>query len=130
MRLPENIISTTSAPAAIGAYSQGIKSHGVVYFSGQIGLDPQTMEMKATFDEQLAQILQNIDGALEAAGVTRADVFKTTIFMTDLADFGKVNEAYSSFFQQPYPARSCVGVSQLPKGALIEIEVMASLAES
>lgn len=119
------IISTNKAPAAVGVYSQGVELQGVFYFSGQIGLDPLTGELKKSFDEQLDQILKNVDGLLESQNLKRTNIFKTTIFMTDLAEFGKVNAAYEKYFEQPYPARSCVQVSALPKGAVIEIEVMA-----
>ena len=119
------IISTDKAPAAVGTYSQGVELQGVFYFSGQIGLDPANGELKKTFDDQLEQILKNIDGLLDSQDLKRTNIFKTTIFMTNLADFSKVNVAYENFFEKPYPARSCVQVSALPKGALIEIEVMA-----
>lgn len=127
MRTSDVIVSTEKAPEAIGAYSQGIVVGGVIYFSGQIGLHPETMELKDSFDEQLSQILNNIDGLLSNCTLTRDDIFKTTIFMTDLSDFPKVNAAYADFFGKPYPARSCVGVSSLPKGAKIEIEVLAKI---
>lgn len=119
------IISTDKAPAAVGVYSQGVELQGVFYFSGQIGLDPVNGELKKSFDEQLDQILKNVDGLLESQNLKRTNIFKTTIFMTDLAEFGKVNAAYEKYFEKPYPARSCVQVSALPKGAVIEIEVMA-----
>lgn len=119
------IIATQKAPAAVGTYSQGVELQGMFYFSGQIGLDPATGELKKTFDEQLEQILKNVDGLLESQDLKRTNIFKTTIFMTDLAEFSKVNAAYEQYFEKPYPARSCVQVSALPKGAVIEIEVMA-----
>ncbi len=119
------IISTEKAPAAVGTYSQGVELQGMFYFSGQIGLDPANGELKKTFDEQLDQILKNVDGLLESQDLKRTNIFKTTIFMTDLAEFSKVNAAYEKYFEKPYPARSCVQVSALPKGAVIEIEVMA-----
>lgn len=119
------IVSTEKAPAAVGTYSQGVELQGVFYFSGQIGLDPANGELKKTFDEQLEQILKNVDGLLESQDLKRTNIFKTTIFMTDLAEFSKVNAAYEKYFEKPYPARSCVQVSALPKGAVIEIEVMA-----
>ena len=121
-----NITSTDKAPAAVGTYSQGVELNGIFYFSGQIGLNPQSMEISENFDEQLEQILSNVDGLLSSQNLTRKNIFKTTIFMTSLSDFGKVNSAYESFFEQPYPARSCVEISALPKGALIEIEVLAT----
>lgn len=119
------IISTDKAPAAVGVYSQGVELQGVFYFSGQIGIDPKTNEMKKGFDAELEQILKNVDGLLESQDLKRSNIFKTTIFMTDLSEFSKVNSAYEKYFEKPYPARSCVQVSALPKGAVIEIEVMA-----
>ena len=121
-----DIVKTSNAPAAIGAYSQGIICEGMYYFSGQIGLDPGSMNMREGFEEELKQILDNIDGLLKSQNLTRKHVIKTTIFLTDLNNFAEVNRAYESFFTKPYPARSCVEVSALPKNATIEIEVIAS----
>jgi len=126
MSFQKTIISTDKAPAAVGTYSQGVFHNGVYYFSGQIGLDAKTGEMPAGFDGQLENVLKNIDGLLSSQGLTRENIIKTTIFMTDLAQFGKVNEAYTKFFSAPYPARSTVQVSALPKGAVVEIEVIAA----
>ncbi len=120
------IIKTDKAPAAVGTYSQGVALNGTYYFSGQIGLDPVGGALKEGFDAQLQQVLDNIDGLLSSCNLTRAHILKTTIFMTDLAQFAKVNQAYEKFFKQPYPARSCVQVPALPKGAVIEIEVVAA----
>lgn len=120
------IISTDLAPAAVGTYSQGVLNNGTYYFSGQIGLIPTNGEMAEGFDNQLAQVLSNIDGLLKSQDLTRKNIIKTTIFLTDLQDFPKVNKAYEEYFEAPYPARSCVEVSALPKGALVEIEVLAS----
>ena len=119
------IINTENAPKAIGAYSQGVEVGGMYYFSGQTGLDPTTMEMGTDFQGQLDQIMNNIDALLKAEDLNRKNVVKTTIFLKDLADFSAVNAAYESYFEQPYPARSCVEVSRLPKDALVEIEVIA-----
>ncbi len=126
MAFEKKIINTDKAPAAVGTYSQGVFHNGVYYFSGQIGLDAKTGEMPEGFDAQLDNILKNIDGLLSSQDLTRGNIIKTTIFMTDLAQFGKVNEAYTKFFQAPYPARSTVQVSALPKGAVVEIEVIAA----
>ncbi len=126
MAFEKKIISTDKAPAAVGTYSQGVFHNGVFYFSGQIGLDAKTGEMPAGFDAQLENVLKNIDGLLTSQGLSRENIIKTTIFMTDLAQFGKVNEAYTKFFTSPYPARSTVQVSALPKGAVVEIEVIAA----
>ncbi len=126
MGFTKTIISTDKAPAAVGTYSQGVFHNGVFYFSGQIGLDAKSGEMPAGFDAQLENVLKNIDGLLTSQGLSRENIIKTTIFMTDLAQFGKVNEAYTKFFTSPYPARSTVQVSALPKGAVVEIEVIAA----
>lgn len=124
--MDKKIISTDKAPAAVGTYSQGVEYNGVTYFSGQIGLDPATMEMKDDFAGQLDQIMKNIDGLLEAQDMKRENIIKTSIFVTDLGNFGEVNKAYENYFTAPYPARSCVEVPALPKGALVEIEVIAA----
>jgi 2-iminobutanoate/2-iminopropanoate deaminase len=124
--MTKKIIQTPNAPAAVGTYSQGIELNGVFYFSGQIGLDPKNMNLQTGFKAQLDQILKNVDGLLESQGLNRTNIFKTTIFMTDLAKFGDLNTAYELYFKAPYPARSTVQVSALPKGAEIEIEVMAA----
>ena len=126
MSFNKKIVSTDKAPAAVGTYSQGVEHNGVFYFSGQIGLDPKTGEMSSSFDEQTAQIMRNIDGLLKSQNLTREHILKTSIFLTDLGQFAKVNQAYVSYFKEPYPARSCVEVPALPKGALIEIEVIAA----
>lgn len=126
MSFEKKIINTDKAPAAVGTYSQGVFHNGVYYFSGQIGLDAKTGEMVQGFDAQLEHVLKNIDGLLTSQGLTRANIIKTTIFMTDLAQFGKINEAYTKFFTAPFPARSTVQVSALPKGAVVEIEVIAA----
>lgn len=126
MAFEKKIITTEKAPAAVGTYSQGVFHNGVYYFSGQIGLDAKSGEMAAGFDAQLENIMKNIDGLLHSQDLTRSNIIKTTVFMTDLAQFGKVNEAYTKFFVAPYPARSTVQVSALPKGAVVEIEVVAA----
>ncbi len=123
--MQRQILATDKAPSAVGTYSQGVKHNGVWYFSGQIGLDLQG-NLRDGFDAQLEQVLKNIDGLLEGAGLTRDNILKTTIFMTDLTQFGKVNEAYTKFFKPPFPSRSTVQVSGLPKGAVVEIEVIAA----
>jgi 2-iminobutanoate/2-iminopropanoate deaminase len=124
--MDKKIISTDKAPAAVGTYSQGVEYNGVIYFSGQIGLDPESMLMKPDFVEQLNQIMKNIDGLLESQDMKRENIIKTSIFVTDLANFGEVNKAYEAYFSKPYPARSCVQVPALPKDALVEIEVIAA----
>ena len=126
MRENCKITSTDLAPKAIGTYSQGIHLDNTIYFSGQIGLNPSSMELEPTFEEQLAQTLSNIKGLLESEGLNTNHIIKTTIFLTDLSQFPKVNKAYEEFFSKPFPARSCVEVSALPKEAQIEIEVIAA----
>jgi 2-iminobutanoate/2-iminopropanoate deaminase len=128
MSFKKNIISTDLAPEAVGTYSQGCEYNGVYYFSGQIGIDPKTSNLVEGFEAQTKQIMKNIDGLLESCSITREHIIKTSIFVTDLANFGKVNEAYIEYFTEPYPARSCVQVPALPKGALVEIEVIAAKA--
>lgn len=122
----KNIVKTDLAPEAVGTYSQGVEHNGVFYFSGQIGLNPKTMTMKEDFQSQIDQIMSNIDGLLESQNLTREHIIKTSIFVTDLANFALVNQAYIDYFSHPYPARSCVQVPALPKGALVEIEIIAA----
>ena len=124
--MSKNIISTDKAPVAVGTYSQGVELSGVFYFSGQIGIDPSTSKLQEGFDNQLEQILKNIDGLLASQDLKRENIVKTSIFMTDLSLFSKVNIAYENFFSAPYPARSTVQVSALPLGSVIEIEVIAA----
>ena len=122
----KKIVNTDKAPAAVGTYSQGVVHGNTWYFSGQIGLDPVAMELKKSFKEQLEQILKNVDALLSSEKLERTDIVKTTIFMTDLKEFPEVNAAYEKYFTKPYPARSTVQVSALPKGAVVEIEVLAA----
>ena len=123
-------VETPQAPQAIGPYSQAIKANGFLFTSGQIALDPATGQMAVTHAvAQTKQVMENLGAILNAAGLTFADVVKTTIFLTDLSDFVRVNEAYGSYFETDPPARSTVQVSALPKGAKIEIEAVAVLRE-
>ena len=120
------IIATRNAPGAIGPYSQGIKANGFVFASGQIGLDPATGEfVKGGIAEQSRQVLLNVKNVLEAAGSGLDKVVKTTVFLTDINDFAAMNAVYSEFFKTDCPSRSAVQVAALPKGALVEIEVIA-----
>ena len=122
----KKIISTSDAPAAIGPYSQAIRSGNFIFCSGQIPLDPKSGEMVSDdIRAQTRQVLDNISGLLKSEGLSLGDVLKTTIFLTDLGNFQIVNEIYGSYFNNQPPARSTVQVSALPKGAKIEIEVIA-----
>ena len=122
----KKIISTSDAPAAIGPYSQAIRSGNFIFCSGQIPLNPKSGEMVADdIGAQTRQVLDNISGLLKSEGLSLGDVLKTTIFLTDLGNFQIVNEIYGSYFNNLPPARSTVQVSALPKGAKIEIEVIA-----
>ena len=122
-------ISTQKAPAAIGPYSQAIKVGNLVYTSGQIPIDPATVSfVEGGIKEQARQSLTNVKAILEEAGLTMSNVVKTTVFMADMADFADMNAVYAEFFAEPYPARSAVAVKTLPKGALVEIEVVAEIA--
>lgn len=121
----KNIVKTDLAPAAVGTYSQGVEINNTFYFSGQIGLEPKSMEMQAGFEKQIEQIFTNIDGLLKSQHLERTHIVKTTVFVTDLANFPQVNDGFNKFFKPPYPARSTVQVSKLPKDALVEIEVIA-----
>lgn len=120
-------IQTNNAPAAIGPYSQAIEVNGFIFASGQIPIDPATGEfVKGGIKEQTRQSLLNAKSILIAAGTDLNRVIKTTVFLSDMANFTEMNEVYSTFFEQPFPARSAVAVKDLPKGALVEVEVLAA----
>jgi 2-iminobutanoate/2-iminopropanoate deaminase len=119
-------ISTTNAPAAVGPYSQAIVTGDLVFCAGQVALDPATGEINdGTIEDQTAGALRNVGAVLDAAGVSFGDVVKTTVFLTDMGDFAAMNGVYAGFFSDPPPARSTVAVAGLPKGARVEIEVIA-----
>ena len=123
----KEVINTKAAPAAIGPYSQAIKVGNLVYTSGQIPIDPTTGSfVEGGIKEQTRQSLTNVKAVLEEAGLTMANVIKTTVFMADMNDFADMNSVYGEFFAEPYPARSALAVKTLPKGALVEIEVVAA----
>jgi 2-iminobutanoate/2-iminopropanoate deaminase len=125
----KDIISTKAAPAAIGPYSQAIIVGNLVYTSGQIPIDPATGSIdEGGIKEQTRQSLTNVQAILKEAGLTMANVIKTTVFMADMNDFADMNAVYAEFFTEPYPARSAVAVKTLPKGALVEIEVVAEIS--
>ncbi|MBR5989028.1 MAG: RidA family protein [Prevotella sp.] len=120
-------LSTPKAPAAIGPYSQAIQVGNLVYTSGQIPIDPATgIFAEGGIKEQTRQSLSNIKAILEEAGLRMSNVVKTTVYLADMNDFADMNAVYASFFSEPYPARSAVAVKTLPKGALVEIEVVAA----
>lgn len=124
------VINTNSAPAAIGPYSQAIRSGDLVYTSGQIGLDPESGKLAEGVEAQTHQVLKNLAAVLAAAGASFADVVKTTIFLTDMADFQTVNVIYATQFTSEPPARSTVQVAGLPRHALVEIEAVARASGS
>ena len=122
----QNAVATKKAPAAIGPYSQAIDMGNLIFTSGQIPIDPATGELvQGGIVEQTTQVFHNLREVLAEAGAVLDDAVKVNVYMTDLADFGALNEVYAGFFTQPYPARSCVQVAALPKGAQVEIEIIA-----
>ena len=122
----KKVISTDQAPAAIGPYSQGMIVGDYIFTSGQIPLNPENGQLVTEISKATVQVMENISAVLEAAGSSLEKVIKTTIFLQDLNDFEKVNEIYGSYFKENLPARSCVQVAKLPKGAPIEIEAIAT----
>lgn len=122
----KNPVSTNEAPGAIGPYSQAIDTGAFLFASGQIPINPATGEIPEGIKTQTAQSLANVKAILKAAGLTTANVVKTTVFLADMGDFGAMNEVYAETFEAPYPARSAVAVKTLPKNVLVEIEVIAT----
>ena len=112
------------APQAIGTYSQAVQAGATIYLSGQIGLDPATMQVVEGIDAQIHRVFGNLRAVAAASGATLDDVVKITVFLNDLANFARLNEIMTQYFKHPFPARSAVGVSQLPRGALVEIEAI------
>ena len=126
--MSKTIIATDRAPQAIGTYSQAVKVGTTVYMSGQIPLDPDTMEMVGEdIEDQIRRVFENLAAVADAAGVSLSDVEKLNIFLTDLTNFPKVNEIMATFFTEPYPARAAVGVAALPKGAQVEMDAILEL---
>lgn len=124
----KRIIQTNEAPQAIGPYSQGVIANGMLYASGQIAIDPKVGDIVAKdIKGQVNQVMENIGALLRAAGLGYEDIVKTTVFLQDIGDFTTFNEIYASYLSEPYPARSAVQVGALPKGALIEIEIIAQM---
>lgn len=122
--MTKQAVQTANAPQAIGPYSQAIRAGSTLYLSGQIGLDPATMLVVEGIDAQVHRVFLNLQAVAAAAGANLDDAVKLTVFLTDLAHFARLNEIMPQYLKQPYPARSAVGVSQLPRGALVEIEAI------
>jgi len=128
--MARSIITTDKAPQAIGTYSQAVKIDNTVYLSGQIPLVPDTMELvEGDIREQITQVFNNLTAVVEASGGSLADVAKLNIYLTDLSHFPLVNEVMSEFFIQPYPARAAVGVAELPKASLVEMDAILVFSE-
>jgi reactive intermediate/imine deaminase len=125
--MSKQIIHTNGAPQAIGTYSQAVKVVNTVYLSGQIGLDPEKMEMVEGIEAQVHRVFKNLKAVAEASGGSLADVVKLNVFLTDLANFALVNTIMAEYFTQPYPARAAVGVASLPRGALVEADGVIEL---
>lgn len=124
--MPREIVSTDAAPRAIGPYSQAIRAGGFLFLSGQVALGPRTGQLVGSdIKQQTRQVLENVRAILEAAGSSLRQVVKCTVFLADMNDFGPMNEEYGSFFQDQPPARTTVQVARLPRGALVEIDVIA-----
>ncbi len=121
----QKVISTDKAPSAIGPYSQAIEINGMVYTSGVIPVNPATGEIPEGVEAQANQAFQNLCNLVEASGSKVENIVKTTVFIKEMNDFGKINEIYKNYFKEPFPARSCVEVARLPKDVLIEIEAVA-----
>jgi reactive intermediate/imine deaminase len=117
-------IQTSDAPQAIGTYSQAMRAGSTIYLSGQIGLDPATMQVVDGIEAQIHQVFRNLQAVAAAAGASLGDAVKLTVFLTDLANFARLNEIMAQYLAAPFPARSAVGVPQLPRGALVEIEAI------
>lgn len=120
--MSRQVIHTEKAPAAIGTYSQAILVDNTLYLSGQIGLDPDTMELVDGIEAQIRRVFDNVKAVCEAGGGSLADIVKLNIFLTDLSHFQLVNQIMGEYFAQPYPARAALGVASLPKGALVEMD--------
>ena len=127
VEIMKDIVETKQAPGAIGPYSQATKTGNLLYTSGQLPVNPQTGDMPGSVEEQADQALKNLQAVVEAGGASMNTVMKTTVFIKDMNDFGRINEIYAKYFEAPYPARSCVEVARLPKDALVEIECVAAV---
>ena len=122
--MAKTIIATPNAPAAIGTYSQAVRVGNLVFLSGQIPLNPETMELEQGFSAQAHRVFKNLQAVCEAAGGSLANIVKLNIYVTDLANFAELNDIMASYFSAPYPARAAVQVSALPKAALVEMEAV------
>jgi len=122
--MPKAVISTPHAPSAIGTYSQAVRCGDTIYLSGQIGLDPLSMQLVEGIDAQARRVFDNLKAVAAAAGASLDDCAKLTIYLTDLGHFAKVNEIMATYFKQPYPARAAIGVASLPRAALIEADAI------
>lgn len=122
--MTKQIIQTTDAPQAIGTYSQAVRSGNTIYLSGQIGLDPTTMQLAEGIDAQIIRVFDNLKAVAAAAGGSLDDTVKLNVYLTDLSHFTRVNKTMATYFTQPYPARAAVGVAQLPRGALVEMDAV------
>lgn len=127
--MPRKIIQTGQAPKAIGTYSQAVRVDNTVYCSGQIGLDPKTMQMADGIDAQIRRVFDNLKAVAEAAGGSLNDGVRFTVYLTDLTHFAKVNEIMATYLTEPYPARAAVGVASLPRDALVEIDAILVFRE-
>lgn len=123
--MEKEIIATTNAPGAVGPYVQAVKVNGMVYCSGQLGIDPAVGKMPEGVEAQAHCSMKNMGAILKEAGSDYSKIVKTTIFLADMNDFAKVNEIYKSYFGEEYPARSCVQIAKLPLGGLVEVECIA-----
>jgi reactive intermediate/imine deaminase len=122
--MSRTIVSTPDAPAAIGTYSQAVKAGNTIYMSGQIGLDPVNMSMADGIDAQIARVFDNLKAVAATAGASLDHAVKINVYLTDLGNFSKVNEAMTRYFNEPFPARAAVGVAALPRGALVEVDAV------
>lgn len=125
--MPKQIVQTEAAPKAIGPYSQAVRCGNTVYLAGQIGLDPQSMELASGLDAQTRRVFENLAAVAQAAGGSLKDIVKLTIYLVDLGEFARVNEIMASFFAAPFPARATLGVASLPRGALVEVDAIMQL---
>ena len=126
--MAKTIISAADAPGAIGTYSQAVRCGDTLYMSGQIGLDPQSMQLVEGIEAQIHRVFDNLEAVARAAGATLADAVKVNVYLTDLGNFAKVNEIMADYFPQPYPARAAIGVNALPRGALVEADAVLDLS--